>query len=678
MKRFSHQWKAALAPIVLTIWILLLQAPGYAATKSTVQVAFTSTASTSSQLFQSMVLNVIGVRVNPVVGTVTETDKKWQMIPAPGGVSGKPVTGQGTTELQIDLASTQAMAQILNAVKIPAKTYTHIELVLDPQNPGDFVPLCGNTQPRGEGCITYPAKLLNPNVPIQVQGNVNFVLPASTSKNPVTLPLVLNIDPGALGAPTGSADSVIIDPVITVVPNTTFAGGTGNPAMALVSGTVTNPGPKETITAKVPATGLTIASVATDTSGSYALNLPAAVTGTSYDLIALGRGRDFGVKSNVTVFQGVETSAVDFSPKSHGQVQIIGKVFDACTGLGIQGVGLQALLPDPAISPTPDCTAGTPLPAGCVVVATAQTDAGGSYPLKSNNTSVTGIPEFQQIPSGTQYTVRVTNPGYNIGNIAVNVVAGALKCNESGFKNAACNINLEHGEIDAIVSLDAVNSGPAMTAMVLAEQSGTNNLMGIATASIPTGATQSVPVPIFVPDNSASTNPIASLDFFASVQDSFGTPGNGSPQRATGHSIPVAAAVPGSAKCPLQNNVTPATITLGNASCVGQGSVSGTVGSPDANTVVVLASNAVQLMRTRVPTGSGVPGGFSFCAPADGAAGYTLQHFESQLDGTLAPGASVPLSMAAPITVPAPCSGICGNTGTTCLLCTGVGGVSLP
>jgi hypothetical protein len=681
VKRFSYLWAVPLRRFFLALSILIALPPGYAfATKGMVQVAFTSTASptNSTELFQSMVLNVIGVRLNPTAGSVSETDKKWQLIPAPGGVSGTNMTGQGRTELAVDLASTQGVAQILNTVKIPPKTYAHIELVLDPQNPGNFVPLCGNAQPRGEGCISYPAKLANPNTPIQVQGTVSFVVPTPTTSLPPTIPLVLNIDPGIAGTPTSSADSVTIDPVITVVPNTTFSGGLGNPAMALVSGKVTNPGVKQMVTAQVPGTATIVGSVVVQTKGDYALNLPAAAGGTAYDLIASGKGRAFAVKSNVTVFPGVQLAGTDFSPEKRGEVQIVGKVFDACTGLGLLGVGLEALLPDPAISPAPDCSAGTPVPAGCVVVATAQTDNGGSYPLKSSTVAVSGVPEFQQIPSGVPYIVRVTNPGYNIGNIAVNVVSGALRCNKSGFKNGACNINLEHGEIDAVVSLDAVNTGPALNAMVMAEQSGTNNLVGVATAAIPTGASQSAPVPVFVPDDSATTNPMTALDFFAAVQDSFGTPGTGSPQKATGHSIPVLAAVPGSPKCPEQNNVTPAQITVGNATCVGHGSVEGTVATPDSNTLVILSSNGVQLMQTSVPTGTGTPGEFSFCAPADTTAAYTLNHVENQLDGTTTPVSSVPVTMAAPVTIAAPCSGICGNTGTTCLLCTGVSGVSLP
>lgn len=194
---------SATSTLFLALSILIALPPGYAfATKGVVQVAFTSTASptNSTELFQSMVLNVIGVRLNPTAGSVSETDKKWQLIPAPGGISGTNVTGQGRTELAVDLASTQGVAQILNTVKIPPKTYAHIELVLDPQNPGNFVPLCGNAQPRGEGCISYPAKLANPNTPIQVQGTVSFVVPTPTTSLPPTIPLVLNIDPGDRGS----------------------------------------------------------------------------------------------------------------------------------------------------------------------------------------------------------------------------------------------------------------------------------------------------------------------------------------------------------------------------------------------------------------------------------------------------------------------------------------------
>ncbi len=651
--------------------MLLTTGVSAGAVTGTVVVAFTSTASPSSPLFQSMLLNVIGVRLNPATGAVSESDKRWQQIPAPGGAVGLPTPGQAQTELQIDLGSTQDLAQVLNAAKLPAKAYSHIELVLDPQNPGDFVPLCGNAQPRGEGCIVYQAKLLNTNIPIQVQGAVSFTITKNT-----TIPLVLNIDPGIAGVPTDSAGSVIIDPVITEVPNQTFSGVVGNPQMALVSGTVKKPGGKQVVRAQLTGTSQVVASVATQTDGAYALNLPATAAGTTYDLVTFGNGREFAVKSAVTVFPGQNT-ILNFTPAVHGQIEIGGKVFDACTGAGLEGATLEMLLPDPAITPAPDCTASAPAtPAGCVVVATAQSTAGGTYPAPS--TTVKAIPQFKQIPTGIDYTIKVSSSGYNDGNIALLNSGGTLRCSQSGFKNAACNINLEHGEIDAVVSLGAANTGPPLNAMVVAEQSGTNDLVGMATATIPTGAAESAPVPVFVPDTTATVNPIATIDFFASVQDSFGTATSATPEKATGHTIAVAAAVPGSGKCPLQANVTPASIVLAGAGCVGHGSVEGTVGTVDSNTVVVLATHGVQVMQTGVPTGTMTPGEFSFCAPADLSAAYTLGHFERQPDGSLTPVSSVATTLAGPTTIAAPCSGICGNTAGSCLLCTGVSNASLP
>lgn len=669
VKRFSSFRRS----LVLSVPVLTLAAlfgtgsPAQAVTGS-VEVAFTSTASpsNSTQLFQSMVLNVIGVRLNPTAGAVSESDKKWQLIPAPGGASGPHKSGQAHTELQVDLASTQNLAQVLNTTKIPAQTYNHIELVLDPQNPGNFVPLCGTTQPRGEGCIVYPAKSLSPNVPIQVQGTVSFTVTENT-----TTPLVLNIDPEIAGTPASSADSVAIDPVITVVPNESFGTVVGNPDLALITGTAKKLA-NETISAQLTGTAQVVASTTTLSSGAYALNLPAAASGTTYDLVASGPGRSFVVKSGLTVLPGQETSGINFSPVARGRIPLTGKVLDACTGVAILGASLELLLPDPSISPTPDCTAITPV--GCVIVATAQTNSSGSYPI----TTLGKLVPFQQIPNDTDYTLRVSSSGYNLGELAVTPAAGSLKCKSSGFKNNACSINLERGEVQATVSLGTTNTGPTINAMIAAEESGTNNLLSVATAAIPTGASQSAPVTVFVPDNSASTNPIASLDFFASVQDSFGTPTSGTPQKATGHSIALAAAVPGSSKCPVQNNLTPASVIIGTAACVGHGSVEGTVTSPDNNTVVGLASNGVQLMQIGVPTGTTTPGEFSFCAPADQTAGYTLEHYERQPDGSLLLVASVPVTMAAPTTVPAPCSGICGNTSTTCLLCTGVSNVTLP
>ncbi len=698
MKQLGSQRVAVrlLAPILLIFALLFVSgSPPRAATalstKGTVEVGFTSTISlpNSGQLFQRILLNVIAVRLNPApAATVAEDDPRWQVIPAPAGVGafassgivstaistggnfgpngGVVEVGQGRGEIQIELNLLQNQAQILNSAKIPAEIYHHIELLLDPNTPGNFVTLCGQATPRGEGCIVYPAVLLSPSSQILVQGTVNFAV----SRGAI-VPLVLNIDPGIQGVPIASNDSVTISPTITVVPNQSIGGVPGNPEFGLVLGAVTNPAKGQTVTAELTGTNQIIANVATQPDGSYVLNLPAVAGGTTYDLYTSAKGRATDVVSGVTLLPGqlATRSPVNFTPATVPSQPLGGEVRDACTGAAIPAATLQMLIPDPSITPAPDCTASPPT--GCVVIGSAATDEVGHYPLPGNGQ----VPApFSITPSGQSYTLNVSASGYNSGQLAVSPVGGQLGCPTSGFPNNACSIRLERGEIDATVALPATNPGPALNVLIMAEQSGTNNVQSVGMATIPSGSAQSAPVPIFVPDNSASLDPIASFDFFATVQDLFGTSTNAAPQKDTGHSIAVLAGVGGSGKCPA----TPTAVTLTGFSCVGHGSVAGTVAGPDANTVVVLANDGVQVMQQAVASSGTNAGQFGFCAPADPAAAYTLQRFETQPDGSLAPdGTATAVTLPAPVAIPTPCSGICGSTSSGCSLCNGLTNANL-
>jgi hypothetical protein len=661
-------------------------------TKGTVEVGFTSTISlpNSGRLFQRILLNVIGVRVdaNPSA-TVSESDPGWKLIPAPAGVgstsgvsifstgvnaggnfgpSGNPVeVGQGRSELQVELNLLQSQAQIMNASSVPAKTYHHIELLLDTSNPGNLVTLCGQATPRGEGCIVYPAVLSDPNSLILVQGTVNF----EVSRDAI-VPLVLSIDPGIQGVPTASTDSVIINPAISVVPNQSIGGVAGNPEFGLVFGTVANPAKRQTLTAELSGTNQIIASILTQADGTYSLNLPAAPGGTSYDLYASAAGRSTEVASGIVLLPGQQAAKapVNFSPVNVPAQSVAGKITDACTNGGVLGATVQMLLPDVSIAPTPDCTASPPT--GCVVVGSATSDETGHYPLPGNGNAPA---PFSITPSGQSYTLNISASGYNPGRLAVTPVGSQLGCPASGFANNICSIALERGEIDATVALPGTNTGPTLNVLIMAEQSGTNTVEGIGMGSIPSGAAQSTPVPIFVPDNSAPLNPVGTLDFFGTVQDVFGSTTNAVPERDSGHSIVVQAGVGGSAKCPAA----PTAVTLNGFSCVGHGSVAGTVAGADANTVVVLANGGVQLIQQPVPATGPNAGQFGFCAPADPGAAYTVQHFETQPNGTLAPaGTAAAITLPAPVAIPTPCAGICGNTNSGCSLCSGLTNSNIP
>ena len=700
-----------LAPVLLILALLFVaSAPPEAANapsgKGTVEVGFTASFNTVNgagdvpQSYQRILLNVIGVRLNPSAQpTVAEDDPKWQIIGAPAGVGGaNPLgaitvgqnfggafgpngsavaIGQGRSEVQIDLQRLQDQAVILNSGLIPGQTYHHIELVLDPLNPANLVPLCAGGS-RGEGCITYPTTLLNASNTIQVATPVTFNL----AKKAI-VPLVLTIDPGIQAPPITSTDSIVINPVVTVVPQS--ASGF-NQALGLVSGTIKSPGQKELVTAELAGTAHIVASVTAQpigngTTASFSLNLPAPLNGITpllYDLYASARGRSTELAADVPVVAGQQSVPLTFSPKKVINQSLAGKIADLCDGSGIQGATLVLLRAIPTISPAPDCTKNPAV--GCVAIASASTDETGSYPFPGN-TSAT--PPFEQIPVGTDYTLKISAPGYNSTTLQVKTDNGVLRCPASGFPNNACNANLERGEIDATVALPSP-TGAALNVLLVAEESGTNQIRNVAMATIPSGATSTLkPVPIIVPDNEAASDPVASFDVFGQVQDLFGTPLNAAPQKATGHSIAVTAAsvVPGSPKC---GTAPPATLT--GFSCVGHGSISGSVTGADANTVVVLASKTTQLMQTSVaPNGSINAGQFSFCAPADAAASYTLQHFERRPDGTLSPAfppTALGLNLPIPFATPTPCQSIC-NPGApfpanTCFLCVSTTGAVLP
>src|SRR5207245_9814780 len=172
--------------------------------KGTVEVALTTTnvvtsADTAPALsFQRILLNVISVRLNPSTNiNLSDADSKWQTIPVPAGVGSSSGVGtvqtganfggnfgpngsvigigQGRSEIQVDMYALQNNPQVFNSFLIPAQTYNLIELVLDPQNPGNVVPLCGQGSPRGEGCIVYPVLLAS--VPVGGPNTVRALIP---------------------------------------------------------------------------------------------------------------------------------------------------------------------------------------------------------------------------------------------------------------------------------------------------------------------------------------------------------------------------------------------------------------------------------------------------------------------------------------------------------------------
>ncbi len=387
-------------------------------------------------------------------------------------------------------------------------------------------------------------------------------------------------------------------------------------------------------------TGNPIASAPVKSDGTYILEWPAQDVGTSYDIFARGDGVEYSAASGITVTRGARITR-DFTVASASTGIIAGKIKDAQTGQGISGATASLLLP-PAGSSV-DCKSN---PSKCVIVATGTSDDEGNYPLAGN---IAHPAFFNEVPLGT-YTLVVTATGYDsvVATAPVNTASTAAICGPPGTTTYDCSFNLTSNTISGNVSIDpGPEPGTDVQVLVMAEDTGTNNLENVTMTTIPGGAT-SAPFTLNVPTS------VAGFDLFASAQDFY----NGLRSPFPGHQIEVLSNVAGGA---TGQNFPP-------LECAGHGSLTGQVAvAPDSGTTVVLSKNNVQLMESGVgQSPSSNTGQFSFCAPPDT---YSIQRYE---DG--APASSptaVIVASPAPVSTPCPgicsfangeCAGICNNT----------------
>ncbi|MGH8013260.1 MAG: hypothetical protein ACREQ4_12240 [Candidatus Binataceae bacterium] len=639
----------------------------------------------SGQPFQDITLNVVAVRLNPSSDlSLSDSDKHWQNISVPpangslasgastmiiGSNAGTSVSksAQGGQVMQtLDFTQLQGMAQLFNAGAVKPQTYNQVELLLNPGNPGSITPICG-ANPAAEGCVPYPLILA------QGTSSIRATIPSGLNvvKRSV-VPLVLEVN---LNLPSPVVAPFTITPAIAVVPN---GSGSSNPELAGVNGKITTSGSAgasgknlQMVNAVLSDTGQFVAGVVVGKDGSYYLGLPAAASGTSYDLYTSSSGRAFSINSAQVLTAG-ESPTVDFKPVAHGTQALKGTIADACTGLAIQGATLELLASPDTASLACDTY---PTPAGCVVVATASTNVDGTYPLPK--ITGTGI-AFNSIPTNLSYALRITASGYDPTAASVTFKKGQFSCSIisptgsiatlTSKTKGQCIVSLDRAQLTGTVSLAAPNAGPNLGVIVTAEDQGTNHLENIGPVTIPSGAS-AASFSLLVPTSTylAANNPGApGLDLFASVKDLF----PGTLESNTGHSITVVPATPSAANCQTAT----AAATLGPMACVGHGSFNGTVTSFDSGTTVVMSKGNVQLVTTPVgSTNSANPGGFGLCAPADT---YTLTHFEN---GLPVPGASVTDMLTPPISIGAPCNSICQPPAAgTCFMCTSATSVTLP
>lgn len=734
------------------------------ANKGIVAVAFIGSIGDAASSFQRITLNVVSIRLNPKQDTsISDFDPGWVTIGVPAGVgksfgigevntgsnfggsfggsNNNVAIGEGRSEIQVDLGAIQNVAEIFNAQAITAKTYNQVELVLDTATPGDVVPLCAGGAPAGEGCIDYKAKFPQvtptPAIPLSIRAVIPGGIVLSKSQHNVT-PLVIRIDPGIGAPPTVSNQTIQINPSIEVIPSSASTPLPGvtvfqNPSLGSIIGTITTNATggfhgnrPQSITALNAGTN-NIVETQTLPNSCYGKNtcqfvmyLPAAQAivdsslpgypgGTNYDLVASAQSASYAVRSNVNVIANTLTDLrtnpvsglpTPFAVLSKSTLNFSGKIFDLCTGVGVQAATLDLLVPDTRFSPTPDCSANPPT--GCVVAATAATDEVGTFPLPGNGLQKA---PFNLVPLpdvATPYELVIAAAGFDRTPVQVTNSTGVLKCANS-LKKGACQIDLKHGIVTGTVSLGGGGTGPA-SVLIAAEDSGTNNIENLQLVNIPPGLS-SVPYTMNVPDTDDTVyggGPLNSLDFFASAQDLF----NGAPQAATGHSIAVAANLgapsPVPSPAPSPACVPIAGPDLGPMTCVGHGSVTGSVTNPASTDTVALAKTAdgleVQLISVPVvPNGSVGAGTYSICAPVDS---YTVTHYQvppqptpdtttptptptpmavatpqavASFGVTLNPPFIVPTPAPSPGSTPTPCPNICNVPGSNgaCVICQG-------
>jgi hypothetical protein len=625
----------------------------------------------SSPGFQSLSFNVLAVKLNPSTDGATfqnQADPNWVTIPVAQGVGFNDVgtvdvftqlatlfnlntigpnpagAGTGPSELQVDINQIQTVPQLFNAILVPASTYHLIELVLDGSNGGTVVPICLETPASMlEGCIASQISMTSPTQ----------FLTAPFSPGGVSVPLnglatlVINIAPvgGFLGRPTFSGGFYEFSPSISLATNApNFLGLVTGPAFGASK-----------VAAELAGTGQVVETT-TIGGGQYQMPLPASVNGTSYDLVASGPGFAYAFAHNVLAQRNI-TKTVQLNAAPAGQIALTGKVTDACSGAALPGATLEIVAPAP--NSGANCTQ-IPLPTACVVLASANTDDTGTYPMLASNFS---LQSFGRVPNGS-YTMVVSNAGYD--TVASNIfVSGGAAC--SAGTGGLCNFALGRSTINGLVTITPPVASPrALNVLVTAEDHGTHHIENVALTTVPIGST-AAPFTMTVPDQGSVT----SLDLYATVSDYF----NGLPEKASGHTIGVLSGLAAASRCG-----TAATNPILSMQCAGHGSIMGSTATFDDGTSIVLSKNGVQLISTGVgPNGGTIPGQFSLCAPADPTP-YELQRFEANPPAAQPSpvGTPVPQLMTPPLQVAQPCNSICGTGSGQCLVCVNNRGVKVP
>jgi hypothetical protein len=626
--------------------------------------------------FRSVLLNVSGIRINKLAHAQSNSGG-WTTIAVP--TSAGTGNAQNPGDLQIDLLQTQTGAVAFNNAGAEPGTYNTIQVLLDQTNPGTIVPACPSGPGNTEGCITYPLTFDTINSP---NGNLQPILldlatPISVSANTNT-PIIIQLALSIIGFPINVGDSYVAAITASEVNSGSF--------LAPVTGAVTVTGSATatmlhiaplSVVAELTGTNTPIQSIPVRKAGAYTLELPAAPTGTTYDLYVLGDGVEYKTFQGLTVFPGQAVLGMDFKVVQTNSGNLSGFIADARTGLGIPGAEIELLAPDQATAvPTsaPPASFCRDNPEQCVVVATGTADQNGSYPMPG---TVLNPNTFTQFPVGTlNLAVRVTASGYTplISSAYIRPLAKTQECS-AATSPTVCSFSLTTGLLNGTVQL-ATDPPPGASTMVqvFAENSGTNQIVSALSQPLTfihseTSQNFSMNVPLNSPGNS--------FDLFAVAID----PYVGAPDPFPGHDIQVLANQPGPADMFHPSTLPP----FAPMNCVGHGSISGTVVNPDIGASVEVEKldpstmAPVQILGTSPALfSSTIPGNndYTLCVPPDN---YQLQRFEapSPMPGVPTPepaavGTPQMVMVPAPAATSSPCPSSCSSTDTGIGPCPGL------
>jgi len=629
--------------------------------------------------FQNVLLNVVSVRINPHVGAAPNA-AGWQKIPAPPGIGGS----SSNAELQIDLNSSQNIPQLLNTATVRTDNYKIVQIVLDPTNPGTLIPNCP-ASPTADGCINYPIQLNNPNGITFFNPDKSVLISTSTKK---LTSFVLQVAMTITKIPSAPGGAYTVTLTLTPVSSPSTGTITGQVTINTSSGTAPSGKVRKLqVAAETIGTNTVIATAPIQAAvtgmncpaspgGCFTLALPAAGPpspatpfGTLYDLAVSGGAADYAAIRLPPLFPG---GTINPAPSvtitgNRALGNITGTVRDACTaGKTIAGATLQLLIPPDALAkmnPPPPANFCITSPEQCVSVATANTDNTGLFPLPGTVTTPSAFDNIPILPkTANPYVMEVTAPGYEplfvqaIPGNGTNKKGGGTCSIDGGvtFKNN-CNLAMMTGFITGSIPVVPPNPGQTALVQVFAEDHDSNNIESALPMPVTVGSSNSaVNFTLRVPPS------VPFFDLFASTIDLY----QGVVDPYQGHNIVAISHVPAPAACATITAPTPTDPTQ-VISCVGHGSVTGSVANPNLGESVVLEKadpdgppmdNEVQITNSIVenqPPNPNASSNYSFCAPADT---YELQKFQLPTpESSVTPSAApTPSAVDTPVSVTIP------------------------